>query len=421
MLRFLAGLITGALIAGAVFFTIMQTRSNVSPPQASAPAQTSTPPETAKTPEPDLRAASFEPVAWNAVPGWAEDDHAAALSVFAKSCASLGEADQRHNINPRFGTQAQWRVLCAAAASAGPDAARRFFEQKFDAFRVIPVSGRTLVTGYFEPQIDGASAPSGRFTAPAYARPRDLVAVDPVAFRDILKGERLAGKVADGMLVPYDARADIAAGTLAARADVLGYFDPVDLFILEIQGSGLARFDDGRVLRLAYAAQNGRPYTAIGRKLVADGFLERGKVTMQAIRAWLKDNPGKAQEVMNANASYVFFRLDPVSANASGPLGAEGLPLTAGRSLAVDARVYPYGLPIFVTAEIAAADGQTKETLRRLMIAQDTGGAIRGAVRGDVYFGTGPEAEARAGATAGDAGFVVLAPKGVTPAFIAAQ
>ncbi len=339
-------------------------------------------------------------IAFADIPGWAADDHAAALAAFQKSCAALPDAARF----PQFGDAEAWSRACAAAGTADTASARHFFETRFQP---AAVSGTGKVTGYYEPELTGSRAKSAAFPAPVYARPADLVTADPEGFRALLHGERLAGKLENGTLKPYDTRAEIESGSLDGRADAIVYLpSTVDAFFLQIQGSGRVKLQEGGWLRLNYAAQNGHPYSAIGAALIAEGAIPREKMSMQAIRAWLAANPDRAAAVMNLNASYVFFRALALDDPALGPPGAEGVPLMPGRSLAVDSRLYPYGLPVFVTAR-----GTGAGDIARLMIAQDTGGAIRGAVRGDIFFGWGVEAEAAAGVTNAEAAFVILRPK----------
>ncbi len=302
------------------------------------------------------------------------------------------------------GTVADWRAPCVAATTTSPTKARDFFERWFSPVAV--TAGRVKdgrFTGYYEPEIFVSRTKHGAYQTPVYGRPTDLVTVDLGAFRPSLDGERIAGRVEDGKLVPYASRAEIAAKGLR-DAPVLFYAnDPVELFFLHIQGSGRATFDDGSHARVSYAAQNGQLYTAIGKTLIARGVPREG-MSLQVIRAWLKAHPAEAQEVMNADASYIFFREDPVGDASLGAKGAQGVPLTPLASLAVDPRSHALGTPLFV-------DGPYP--LGRLFIAQDIGGAIRGPVRGDVYFGYGEKAEANAGTMNQMGRFYALLPKPV--------
>lgn len=337
----------------------------------------------------------------HALVGWEDDDQSAAMRAFRLSCARLLTLpDDRPMADATFGTVADWRPACAAAVkdtSTDAAGARAFFQTWFR-----PVAIRNngddigLFTGYFEPELTGHTEKAGPFQVPIYAPPADYVQADLGAFRDDLKGQRIVGRVVNGRLKPADTRAEIDGGALDGRAEVLLWVDdPVDAFFLHIQGSGLVKMADGDVVRVGYAGTNGHTYHAIGRSLVASGAMVQDAVSMQSIRAWLADNPDKAAALMQENASYIFFR----RLDGDAPIGAQGVPLTPGRSLAVDDAWLPYGLPLWVdtvTTDRQAAVGDPKH-FRRLMIAQDTGGAITGIVRGDVYWGTGDDAGAIAG------------------------
>jgi membrane-bound lytic murein transglycosylase A len=375
-----------------------------------------TPPAPDTPPEPidtNIRPrVTLTPVPLEAVPGWTADDLGPALAAFKVSCRGILRDPSRFAGWP-YGAPSDWEAACADAEDVASEGARFFFESRFEAFAVSAAGGdEGLATGYYEPELQGSRTWSMLYSAPVYGIPPDLVTVDPVAFASILNGTRLAGKVVDGRLVPYDTRAEIETAAYAARVPALVYLrSTVDSFFTQIQGSGRVQLPDGTWIRIAYAAQNGRPYSAIGAALIARGEIAASKMSMTAIREWMKTHPDQAEALMDLNPSYVFFVEQALDDLSIGPNGAEGVPLTPGRSMAVDPRVYPYGLPIFVTTPIAAADGAGQEDMARLMIAQDTGGAIRGVVRGDLFFGWGAEAELRAGATKGKARFYVLKPK----------
>ena len=346
-------------------------------------------------------------VGFEDLPGWRSDRHAEARAPLLRSCrarlARPGAFDRR------FGGRAAWRAACAAveALPAGDDeAARAVFERWFAPRLVAGKSGpRGLFTGYYEPELAAAPEPGGAYREPLYARPDDLVTVRLADFRPRSGGGRLAGRVVDGALRPYFSRAEIAAGALAGRARALYWAaDPVAAFFLHVQGSGRLRLPGGARVRLGYAAANGRPYTAIGKVLVERGALARDDVSLQSISAWLRANPGAARAVMDANESYVFFRV----LTGPGPVGSQGVPLTAGRSLAVDARRIPLGLPLWLDAPHPLPG---RAPLRRLVVAQDTGGAIRGAVRGDLFWGAGEEAEAAAGRMRSEGRYFALVPR----------
>jgi membrane-bound lytic murein transglycosylase A len=364
-----------------------------------------------QTPPPQPDRLTFSPARFADLPGWNDDRVVEAVPALRRSCAALDRAtDNAPVVAPR-----EWRPFCAAlAALADGDESglRTVIERELHPV-VAANNGRSdgLFTGYYEPSLHGSRQRDARFTVPIYGLPADLVTVDLGQFRDSLKGQRIAGRVVAGELKPYEDRAAIAAGVLGDRAPVLLWGDSaVDVFFLHVQGSGRVTLPDGAVARLTYAGQNGHAYTAIGRTLIERGVLTPETVSMQSIRAWLVANPGEADAVMNGNASYIFFR--EIAANpAEGPPGAQGVPLTPGRSLAVDRGLLPFGLPLWLDVSYPAADGRADLPLRRLMVAQDTGGAIKGPVRGDVFWGWGDEAAAIAGRMKHRGRYWLLLPK----------
>ena len=307
------------------------------------------------------------------------------------------------------GTVADWRAPCRAAQSANPSQAREFFEHWFTPLEVSAGDTREgLFTGYYEPELFAARVRHAAFQTPVYGVPDDLVSVDLGQFRPELRGEHIAGKVEGTRLVPYASRAEIDAHGVP-KAHVLFYADdPVAVFFLHIQGSGRVRFDDGRRARVAYAAQNGQIYTAIGKTLKQRGDLEPEEMSMQGIAAWLRANPREARAVMESDASYIFFKMEPVGDPTLGATGAEGVALTPGASLAVDTRLHPLGVPFFVST--TAPDAKPLQTL---FVAQDIGGAIRGPVRGDIFFGFGKDAQKLAGGMKQQGRLFVLLPKPV--------
>jgi len=343
------------------------------------------------------------------LPGWREDRTAEALPAFAKSCAALMKLGAEASLGIG-GTAGDWRAVCAGAASlvgASDQQARQFFETFFTAY-VASNNGATegLFTGYFEPEVAGARAQGGGYETPLLRRPPDLVAVDLGRFRPAWRGERTAGRVENGRLLPYATRAEIEGGALDRfHLALLWVSDPVDAFILQIQGSGRVRLEDGSLIRVGYDGTNGWPYVAIGHLLIARGALAAEEVSLPAIRAWLAAHPSEAAALMDENPSYVFFR----EVAGDGPIGTAGVVLTPGRSLAVDPDFVPLNAPVWLDA------AQDDLRLRRLMVAQDTGGAIRGPVRGDVFWGFGSEAERRAGNMRALGLYVILLPRGVTP------
>ena len=357
-------------------------------------------------PPPSVPAPSFglTAVPFAALPGWRQDHQAAAMPALRRECAALMRLPPDQALGGDGtaaqvgGSAGQWRSLCAASAVVPPgddQAARAMLERELQPY-AISDSGRTegLFTGYYEPEVAGATRRGGRYQTPILRRPPDLVQVDLGDFAADLKGRSIAGRMSEERLVPYYDRAQIEDGALAARhLEMLFLADPVDAFFLEIQGSGRVLLPDGRVLRVSYDGQNGRPYVPVGRLLVEQGALARGEVSMQTIRAWLETHPDQARSLMDANPSYVFFRLLPAMPLDEGPPGAFGVALTPGRSLAVDRRFLPLGAPVFV----ATSNPIDRAPWQRLLLAQDRGGAIKGPVRGDIFFGWGPEAETMAG------------------------
>ena len=367
---------------------------------------------------PDMR---VHALSFARLPGWDADAQGQALPAFVRACGRLSGRDPRaalgvhvrsERLADLFGTVEDWRAVCAAAGRIDAQdtaAARHFFETWFVPVRIRESARRAgLLTGYYEPRLEGSRRRSAAFPVPLLRRPPDLVQVELGDFSDDLKGERVSGRVVDRRLRPYHTRAQIRAGSLDMEALALAWVDdPVDAFFLQIQGSGRVVLRDGGVLRVGFAGQNGHAYSAIGRILVERGALALEDVSMQSIRAWLDDHPDEAEALMDANRSYVFFREIPVSNPSLGPLGAQGVPLTPERSLAVDRRYYALGLPFWLDAAVSMPETGAR-ALQRLVVAQDTGGAIRGAQRGDYFVGFGDEAGETAGRMRAEARFYAL-------------
>lgn len=368
-----------------------------------------TKPESAPKPAPVAAALRLIPAGFGALNGWAGDDHRAALGALARSCARFSKQPASRPVGPEalFGRMADWAPACAALpAAAGRGAARRYFEANFRVFRLEGADGpRGLITGYYEPELRGSWRRGGKYQYPLYKKPGDLVSVDLGRFSGEWKGRHIAGRVRGSRLEPYDERRRINDGSLAGRGlELLWLDDPVDAFFLHIQGSGRVRMTDGALARVGFAGRNGHGYTAIGRVLVREGELPADGVSMQSIRRWLAANPSRARGVMDANRSYIFFRL----IDGEGPIGAQGVALTPGRSLAVDRGKLPLGAPVWLETRDPL---ERSRPIRRLMIAQDTGGAIRGAVRGDFFWGAGARAEAAAGEMQEPGTFHILLPR----------
>ena len=339
-------------------------------------------------------------LSYEGLPDWGSGDQSAAIPALLRSCAKLTAAAPKTTSESNISLTAEdWRAPCAAAAAvpAGdPAAARAFFEKWFRPFAVDGPDGpEGLFTGYFEIEIRGARAKNDRFTVPIYGLPDDYVVADLGAFGSTFDGHRLVGRVENGRFVPYHQRGAIDKGALHGRGlELMWIDDPVDVFMLHVQGSGRVILPDGEVVRVGFAGHNGHSYASIGRALINWGELQPNQASWQDIRRWIDQNPNKAAELFAHNPRFVFFRFLDNIPETAGPLGAQGVPLTPGRSLAVDHRFVPYGLPVWLDT---VWPGGSDKPLRRLLVAQDTGGAIKGAVRGDFFWGYGAEALKMAG------------------------
>lgn len=344
----------------------------------------------------------LKPLAFTDLKGWGDDKVHEAFPAFLKSCQALRKKKPDSTfVLARAGKAADWQKLCEQARSVNavdPVATRAFFEENFIPFAAQD-EGPNLFTGYYEASLKGALKKGGVYQTPLWGRPKDMIIAELGIFKPALKGQRIAGKVTGQKLVPYDKRADIAKGSLKGRAKPVAWVNsPVDAFFLEIQGSGRVSLPDGGQMCIGYAAQNGHEYVAIGRVLADRGLIER-PVTMDKIREWLAANPKRAQKIMNENPSYVFFR----KIEGEGPIGAQGVALTPMRSLAVDPSFVPLGVPLWLETE----------KHNKLVVAQDTGGAIKGAVRGDLFWGHGDQAQGGAGEMQERGTYYLLLPKNV--------
>lgn len=350
----------------------------------------------------------LSPASFSDLPGWGQDDLQGFAQALNRSCGRIAKQEPQSAFGPipEAGTYGDWQDICRDLEAARD--VKAFVEARFQPMAV-NLGDEGLFTGYYEASLKGSRTRHGVYQTPLYGRPDDLVMVNLGDFREELKGQRIAGRVTGGNLKPYETRAEIVAGDWPHNDKALLWVDsPADAFFVQVQGSGLVELDTGETVRIGYAGQNGHPYYAIGRELIKRGELTKDNVSMQAIEGWLEANPAKAEEIMSTNKSYVFF--EEQKNEADGPKGGEGLPLTPLRSLAIDRSLLPYGLLLFVDIEEPLGSGYGP--IQRLMVAQDTGGAIIGAVRGDVFWGHGAKAEELAGPMKSKGRYWALVPKG---------
>ena len=345
----------------------------------------------------------YEPVDWADIDGWANDDHATAFAAFLESCRALNASRQQ----PAPGTMAitdALKAVCTRGFAAVPleeDGARAFFEDNFRPVRVSKLGDSAgFLTGYYEPIIEGSRVPTGSFSAPLYRRPPNLVVS---GWRKLgkdrfpSKGVKVGRRVGRRTIVPYYDRGEIEDGALDGwHLEICYLRSQLDVLFAQIQGSARIRLEDGSVLRVNYDSHNGLPYTPVGRVLAERKLLPKDEVTMQRIRDWMDANPDQAKDIRRQNKSYVFFRITDL-ANADEAVGGEGVPLVPGRSIAVDRSLHAYGTPFFITANLPIANDKAGTEFRRLVFAQDTGSAIVGPARADIFFGAGAEAARIAG------------------------
>ncbi len=343
--------------------------------------------------------------------GWNDDNHAQALATFVRSCQEIVSTGHGFKRAARYGgTRSQWFEICELAAISSEP--RQFFQSQFVPFEVVSNEELPpLITGYFEPVASGSLEESEEYSVPIYSRPPELVAFDET---DQRKLGLSYGRIESGSALPYFSRQEIESGALANRGMEIVWLNSwEDAFFIHIQGSGRVRLNDGGELRLAYAAKSGLPYTGIGSVLIERGVLTKETSSMQSIRAWMRMHPEESRNLMWQNKSFVFFRKIEVSDASLGALGAQQVNLTPGRSLAIDRSVWMFGTPVWIDTSLPPESPQGPRSLKRLMIAQDTGSAIKGAARGDIYWGWGSEAEKIAGHMKSRARVTVLLPRSV--------
>ncbi len=377
-----------------------------------------TPPATSAMPK--TEAMTLNPVAFTDLPGWSEDDHLAAFKAFVGSCKPVldaAKAGSKAGATPA--PKALLDVCVQALAMAKSDrpmtriAARAFFEAQFQPNSVTPspAGGHGLLTGYYEPLIKGARVASSEFQTPVYKRPADLVNVVAESEPGAKSAQFTHMRKTAAGLVPYLTRAEIEQGALKGQNLELLYFkDPVDVFFMQVQGSGRIELPDGEKIRITYDGKNGYPYTSIGKHLIEAGTFTPDTMSLKALAAWLKKDRKRAEPVMWENKSYVFFR-ELKGDEAEGAMGVLSIPLQPGRSLAVDTAYHPIGMPIYVVSETLTHANAKGAPFQRLMISHDVGSAIKGAERGDIFFGSGDGAAKVAGVTKHPGHFIVFMPK----------
>ena len=353
--------------------------------------------------------ALLKPAKWEDIDGLTSDDLSASWPAWLQSCSTLKNKQQNN--------QAQWQTACSAANKLTiPNSAAviAYLTDNFNVYAATNQDGTDsgMITGYYEPLLKGSRTKSAQYPYPLYKQPADLITVDLAEVYPELKGKRVRGKLVGNKqngqkLVPYDTRAEIEAASSPLAGNELVWIDDiVDGFFLQVQGSGLVQLNNGQQMHVGYADQNGQAYNSIGRVLIERGELTKDQASMQGIKNWARTNPTKLHDLLNANPSYVFFKELP--AGLTGPLGALGVPLTAERSVAIDPKYVPLGAPIF----LSTTQPNTPNPLKHLMVAQDTGGAIKGGVRADYFWGAGENADKQAGAMKQQGKIWVLLPKG---------
>ena len=409
--------VAGLLVAGAA---LAQTGS-ISPPATTSAAPTpamskdaSPPPTAAKPAAPTPPEAKLERVTFGELPGWEGDDHFAAFKTFLKSCDAVARAASKASGNAA--TQCKVPVSdLAAACRAAQDlkastktSAKAFFETQFIPHRIAHGKTEGMLTGYYEPVLQGSRTPEGKFQTPVYKRPVDLVNVVAEADRASKQTGYTHLRHTDAGDVPFPTREEIEKGALANQGLELLYLeDPVEVFFMHIQGSGRIHLTDGTTVRINYDGKNGHPYKSIGRYLIDQGLLAANKVSMAALGNWLRADKARGQQVMWQNQSFIFFR--ELASDSEGPMGAMSVALTPGRSLAIDTGYHTLGTPLYVSAPDLGHATKDKR-FNRLMVAQDVGSAIKGPERGDIYFGSGEKAGKLAGTTKHAGNFFVLLP-----------
>jgi membrane-bound lytic murein transglycosylase A len=360
----------------------------------------------------------YAPLGWSDIAGWGEDDHLAAYKAFRTSCKPIAAQHTLPADSKALGISLRDPCRIAKGLEISDGArAKAFFEEHFLPLRISRLGeGEGFVTGYYEPVIDGSRTQSDVYNVPVYRRPSNLFVRGTRQSSNGLPNKgQVFRKIGRRKLVPYYDRAEIEDGAIAGRGlEICWLKDQTDLLFSQIQGSARVRLEDGSTLRINYDAHNGYPYTPVGRILIDRGIIPREQMSMQKIREWMDQNPDGAKELRRQNRSYTFFREVQLS-DKDEAVGAQGVPLTPGRSIAVDKSLHVYGTPFFIEGELPIESEQSKTPFRRLMIAQDTGSAIVGPARADLYFGAGADAGKVSGRLRHNMRFVILVPKRLDP------
>ncbi|MCS3444961.1 membrane-bound lytic murein transglycosylase A [Bradyrhizobium elkanii] len=360
----------------------------------------------------------YEPLAWSNVAGWSADDHLAAYQAFRTSCKPIAAQQGAPADSKALGSSLRdpCRIAKGLALSDGVRA-KDFFEQNFVPLRISRLGEDAgFVTGYYEPVLDGSRTQTDVYNVPVYRRPSNLFVRGKTQNSvGLPNGGAVYRKIGRRKLVPYYDRGQIEDGAIAGRGlEICWLKSQTDLLFAQIQGSARIKLEDGTTLRINYDAHNGYPYTPVGRVLIDRGIIPKDQMSMQKIREWMEQNPDGANDLRRQNRSYVFFREVPLS-DKDEAVGAQGVPLTPGRSIAVDKALHVYGTPFFIAGELPIESEQSKTPFHRLMIAQDTGSAIVGPARADLYFGAGAEAGKVSGRLRHNMQFVMLVPRGLDP------
>jgi membrane-bound lytic murein transglycosylase A len=366
----------------------------------------------------EIAGSQYVPLAFSEIPGWGQDDHLAAFKTFRESCRPIAAQSPQVQEQRALGASLHDPCRLARATNISDSAtARFFFEQNFTPLKISRLGeGEGFVTGYYEPVIEGSRTQNEVYPVPVYRRPSNLfVRGYNQASPDLPNKGPVYRKIGRRKLVPYYDRAEIEDGAIEGRGlEICFVKNQTDLLFAQIQGSARVELDDGSTLRINYDSYNGYPYTAVGRILIDRGIIPREQMSMQKIREWMDANPDGANDVRRQNRSYIFFREVQLS-DKDEAVGAQGIPLTPGRSIAVDKSLHVYGTPFFIEGELPIESEKAKTPFRRLMIAQDTGSAITGPARADLYFGAGADAGKVAGRLKQNVRFVMLVPKSLDP------